>query len=318
MNHKITPLILICFLLLSLMAPFLSGAKAVDTIAYAQTAYYAKVQLQDVHWSHISEWGTSVSLTYYWNSVMRFKAVSLNETFLYWQGVGTHTDKYYANPIDLNPSQLDGTVYWAVFDDSTPPPSGHNVVVVSNLDFAVITDTVSGVSTSGYGQINQLIPDGHSVTVVNTLSTDYHETGYFMVTYQNGTSVNYLPGVMTISIDSVTQGIFFTLYSTGWYDVPEVPTPTPPSNPLGGFDFASFQTDMTSLVVFTIAALLVFAGFLILMKASSAWVVGLIVLLAGFFLNILSESNLIGLVSFAIESIVFTIFLYSGHSKQEK
>lgn len=94
-------------------------------------------------------------------------------------------------------------------------------------------------------------------------------------------------------------------------------TTTPPP-----FEFDLNGTTLTfmSLLYLAIAAVFSFLGLLILLKASGSWIVGLILLLVGFFLTLLAMPNLYGLLGFSLEAIVATVMLYAskGGGKQSK
>lgn len=93
-------------------------------------------------------------------------------------------------------------------------------------------------------------------------------------------------------------------------------TPTPSNGPI--IDIPKIKTDGTSLLEMIIGAILVVAALLILMKAQSAWVIGLILFIAGFFLQIVVNANFLSLVMVASEVVLTLVFATKTQGKMTK
>ena len=140
------------------------------------------------------------------------------------------------------------------------------------------------------------------------------DPGYFFtnftVTYGATTTTLYVsPIVWTVSNNISVTANFAA--------IPPPVTPIPTATP-GGFSLLTFELGMTQVLEMVIGAIVVFVGILILMKASGAWLVGLILLVAGFFIQEVAEPTLTGIVAFSLETLAYSVFLYTGSVSRRK
>jgi hypothetical protein len=100
-------------------------------------------------------------------------------------------------------------------------------------------------------------------------------------------------------------------------------TPAPTASPgtinIPSFNWISLRLDLNSILEVIIGAILTILGVAVLMRAQGAWIIGLILLVAGFFMQEIAQPNLSGVLAFAVELIASAIFLYnSAGSRKQK
>lgn len=124
------------------------------------------------------------------------------------------------------------------------------------------------------------------------------DPGYSFLYYTvNGTVRNEAVLRLTLTVNTEVYAVFKDDGSTDWLD-----------------GMTGFQATIYNIVLLLIASLAGFGCIVIFMRVPAAWLIGLILLLASFFMFILVLPNLLGLVSFSITIIVSTVFLFgSGH-----
>jgi plastocyanin len=179
----------------------------------------------------------------------------------------------------------------------------------------VIIDYTTGAAASNPATLP--VSQGDQIECDANMISGY-DFGYFLIG-----GVNEGQGLFYSSINAYTYVFYATTNETvyAYYTVATgTPTPTPSGSatptpsPLS-FNLASFRDDLTSILLLVIGALLTFGGVLIFTKASSAWLIGTILILAGFFTLIVGEPNLYGLVAWALSIVIFGVFCYSGVQK---
>lgn len=220
-----------------------------------------------------------------------------------------------------------------VYDDDTDDLSFYSnwgLITSINLPNYVLNSTytshlVDGLTVEGNVEMELDTDNYHDVTVVITDggTLNYPETtfsildGETMVFYANPSTGYYFENFTRsvtpfLETDNplyliVEEDQTVTVYFT---DIPDVtPSPTPDGM---DFDGGEFIGNFTTLIFMAIAALFVFAGLAIMIKSPAAWVLGIILLMAGFFGSIIVQPNVYGLTAFAMETILFTVFLYNG------
>jgi hypothetical protein len=175
------------------------------------------------------------------------------------------------------------------------------------LVYITTVDTVGGALFLDYGEAGTpaatvVMPAG----VVHSFSA-FPQTGYvfrnFTVTIGGITSTYFTnPFLMTVN-DNVTVTAYYSL---------EAVTPSPTATPNPGMDWGTFRTDMTAIIEIIIGSILTFLGILILMRAPGAWLVGVILIVAGFFTQYVANTNMVGIVGFSLQTTVYIIFLYNA------
>jgi hypothetical protein len=98
------------------------------------------------------------------------------------------------------------------------------------------------------------------------------------------------------------------------------PIPSSPSSFLDWFtlDWISLRLTFTNILMLIIGAIITIIGIVILMRASGAWIPGLIFLVVGFFIQEIAQPNLSGILAFALEAIFATMFLYNSSGSRKK
>jgi hypothetical protein len=278
------------------------------TYASSEVPAYNMVRIVDSTASTESDWGTSVSLSYNLGDTIIYQSVPVNSDYVFdsWQQTG---------------SLSGSTAYIQNYTVISPTPGQHEIAVYSSVSTGIgityesqgvipgfqglIVDDTTGAADSG-NPVALTAHVGDEVEVDANTPTGY-AFQYFLV---NGANV----GQGTYFADDNEYAYYF--YPTAnqtEYAVYSLATPSP--SPGLTFNPTAFRSDLTAILEMVIGMLLTFGGVFILIKASSAWVVGVIVLLAGFFTLIVSEPNLYGIAAWALSITIFGVFSYSGVQK---
>ncbi|MGA2682061.1 MAG: hypothetical protein ABSF44_09715 [Candidatus Bathyarchaeia archaeon] len=317
-KKTIIPL-LFCFVLLVGLAACLLPAHATGFFTDARTIYKnTAVQIKDVTTGASSAEGIYESLT--WTNHaddIQYVAYANGSTFVGWDEVygSTVTSVSNSSTYDAGVPVIDAE-YRAEFTGA----GGYNTfplqaVLISSPDSCSIFDETTGIQsiTSPDETIFSFNPGDKLLFTVDFQPFDvYIYSQVFFYNTNTTLTEYYSPFVLTNVTSSLVVYTYFTGQIIG-------PTPTPSPTPSGlTFNPTGFKSDFTAIIEMIVGMLLTAAGVLVLTKASSAWVVGVIVLLAGFFTLIVSEPNLFGLASFALSVTIFGVFFYSGTSKTQK
>jgi len=160
------------------------------------------------------------------------------------------------------------------------------------------------------------------------VSGAYYDVPSTWEAWFNGAEVTYNPRSAAISL--ANPGIFrywgnnytiivnFVSLNFNPDTLAPMPTATPPGG-FGGFNFNfDFSTTINGLILSVIGAILTFVGLMLLIKVHAAWMPGVIILVVGFLLTMTGQPGLVGLLAFAIEAIVFPIFLFTTDDKRSK
>jgi hypothetical protein len=159
---------------------------------------------------------------------------------------------------------------------------GFPLILINSAHYDLVTNW-----ESWFGGSASVIPQTAGIFTGNPINFQYW--GANLTLFASFTTVNYDP-------NSIGAG----------------PTATPSGFGGMNLNFGSFSTGIYMILAMIIGALLTFAGVIVLMKASSAWIIGLICLVGGLFTSLYGQPNLIGPFIFCAELIAFSVMLYSG------
>jgi hypothetical protein len=113
----------------------------------------------------------------------------------------------------------------------------------------------------------------------------------------------------------------YVLVANANYTVTAYFVAAPTSTTVPGFslipDWIRLRLDITSVLEMVIGAIITVLGMVVLMRASGAWIVGLILLVVGFFFQEIAQPNLAGLTAFALELLFSAIFLYNASGSRK-
>jgi hypothetical protein len=241
---------------------------------------------------------------------------------------GYHFDHYHIigwETVDIYESTLDFNCY---------SDFQINIVMVPNVINTGVNYTVN-INKVGQGGIT-LYVNGfmqnynyttNSISVPSGTNLTFSAVPYFggtppayafqNYTFQNSTStLTYFTPILTLSNTSYDYAI--TAYFTGGSGY-LFPTPSPGTTPPFGFTFGVLTGDIYTILEMIVGCFLTFGGVLIFMKAARAWIVGMVLLIAGFFIQIIAYPNLFAVLAFSAESIFSVVFLYqSGGGARSK
>jgi hypothetical protein len=150
---------------------------------------------------------------------------------------------------------------------------------------------------------NYWVAAGAVHTFTARANTGFYFTGWDII---NGN----VSGIMTqnpiaLTIDQNTSIV------ANFAVIPVTPSPTASVGP-GGVNWISFRTDLNSILEMAIGAVVTFLAMLIFMRAPSAWVAGVILLVIGFFIQEIANANLTGILAFFLEIMLYAVFLYNS------
>lgn len=181
---------------------------------------------------------------------------------------------------------------------------------IVNITF---TADAGGIGFYDYGGIGLPTPvytwSAAGVTHTFTASAS---PGYYFTNFT--TNYNGVDGIL-LSNPIVLQPIYNFTIVAHFAPIPEA-TPTPSPTPSPGFDELTFRTDLTSILEMIIGALATFGGIVVLMRAPHAWILGIIFLVVGFFIQEIANPSLTGILAFFLEVIVYAVFLFNSGASQ--
>jgi hypothetical protein len=201
--------------------------------------------------------------------------------------------------------------------------TAHYILSVSNVNNALATTdnlVLIEYDADKYAEVTDLV--GFWARIYNTTGIDVKLTAvpqegyifsYFVV---NGTIIPSNP--TTFYMDGTVAVVAYFSVSGTTPGMPTVtPTPTTTAIPsiFAGLDVASFFTNITLLLQLVVGGILTFVGVLLLVRQAKAWVAGLILLLAGFALTLITQPNYWALVIWGAECITFAAVLYAMKGK---
>jgi hypothetical protein len=153
------------------------------------------------------------------------------------------------------------------------------------------------------------IAENTTIQASTTVLSGYHLSYW---DFNNGTFV-YDDGSGTILVKIVADTHLTAIFVSNNGTTYPTATPTP-----GGFNLGQIKTDFTSLLEILIGIILTIAGIAILLRAKSAWVIGLILFVIGFFLQIIVNQSYLSLIVFTFESTIATTFLLTRSGSKNK
>jgi hypothetical protein len=309
------------------------------TATYVATTTQYNVDFETVGSGSIqASWGLgtgSVSGTYSLNGGSVLSALAVPDfgyQFVNWT-VSGFTDPSVVNPFGTTVSNdftitafftanyTSNNVFWIQTDQYVSAGTQtYSSALGGHLTFDYDADS-SGLTSYTYNS------GTYQVSTLSTLTFHAYATaGYqfdhwaFVYGLVSGATMNdtwtklYLnPQVITPASNSTMIAVF----------VP-IPTYTPEGNGSGGsssafgFNWPAFDFSATVVIEMIIGGAMVFGGVLIFMRASKAWVVGTLLIMAGFFLQIIVQPNIYAVIAFGIEILIFVIGLYSTSGPKNK
>jgi hypothetical protein len=300
--------------------PTPTPAPSTTYMVYASGTSDSQERIVDSTTSTASAWGTSESLTYSLGDTVIFESVpsSSIDVFDSWNLVtgsgagGSSSDQNYT-VVSPTPNEHAVAIYSLATLGMTMTYEIN--AYVSGFSGLLIDETTgaANASTSGSPAV-VLVYLGDQVELQANEIAGYN-FDYFMVDGANVGQGFFNGATNMFSYDFYPSAgaTEYAYYSVATNTPTPAPTATPPST--ANFNPTAFRSDMTAVLELIIGVLLTFGGVFVLIKAPSAWIIGVIVLLAGFFTLIVGEPNLYGLVAWALSITIFGVFSYSGVQK---
>lgn len=243
-----------------------------------------------------------------WNLTKTVNGATQNHTFSAIPSVGYRFVNFTANDSGVVQSTSQNPINFGFTVDAFNitayfEPIGGSVIYLN------LTASAGGIAFYDFGGAgvasdftNYWVEAGAVHTFTATPNSGYYFT-YWDVTFGNASGImDTNPIALTLDYNSSLTAHFAV--------IPVTPSPTPIPN--GGVDWISFRADMNSVLEMVIGAIVVFFGVILLMRAPGAWVIGVILLVAGFFLQEVANPNLTGIIAFFLEVLVYAAFLYNS------
>jgi hypothetical protein len=210
---------------------------------------------------------------------------------------------------------LNITAHWR----STPDTSLKVLLTVVSSALNYIPDPLGSVSwydstvgsTTTYGLGSFLVTVGSGLTFTATPVSGYAFDKWILLD-SNGTALSsYNANPLNIGFAANV-----TIYAT--FKLAPTPSPTIAPSINVNIDWLAIQTTFTSILMTIIGLIVTIIGVVILMRAPGAWFVGLILLVAGFFITELTQPSLIGLGAWSLTTLAGILFLYNASSSRKK